>query len=607
MEELSWTTLAERSIRKTSGELESIQKFSYSKQFQMWIHLTILTTLTIVMATSQTVQLYDLTRNPGLLTLQTGNTLIKTGRHRIYHVIDLTKYKPLLDNIELAINGLKIFTDFTDMTSILSTKFEEVKNSYKKLLPTVRQIRQKRGAFNVIGSTIKAITGNLDENDLIQINNDIRDLKYENINLIRQNNIQVKLNRNLENRINKIIETVNDEQKIIKQQLIAARQTILINKLINQNFTAIRQAFKISYHIDLLQKHLDSIFEVIQLAKIHIISKNFLESDELKFILDRLEEQHIEILNTDQVYEYLDIRALFKGPILYLIIGVPQISPNAFNSLLLEPLPIEGQIIKLPWNRAAVYGNSTYFLKENCQLVGEKTLCEEENLQDVSDDECFSKIVRGLPGKCTFTDYHNSSNIKQLTENYVIVKNATVTLSTDCLHSDRKLSGTILIFFVNCIITIDQRKFTNTTFSAHIIPTLIPLDGVKIEQTKFESETNLKGLEKLHIKNREQLQIIQKQHSLQTVTSLGLSSTCIILGICFVVYNYYKKGTSPNETNLTFNIDKQTPTKPKGTDRIEIESGRSNLEGEAVNDKTTRLPTPLITCKRGAGHRGMQA
>lgn len=239
------TTMAERSIKTTFGVPESTTKFLHS-QFQMWIHLTTLTCLIITTTLSQTIQLYDLTRNPGLLTIQSGNTLIKTGRHRIYHAIDLNKYKPLLDNIELAVDGLKIFTDFDDLTSMLRTKLEDVKTSYRKLNP-LKHSRRRRGAFNLLGSAIKAITGNLDENDLHQINNDIEELRGSNQDLVRQNNIQVKLNRHLENRINKIIDTLNREQSIIKRQIIIARQSFINNKLINQNFTTIRQAFKISY------------------------------------------------------------------------------------------------------------------------------------------------------------------------------------------------------------------------------------------------------------------------------------------------------------------------------------------------------------------------
>lgn len=211
----------------------------------MWIQLFNLTLLTLVMTSSKNIQIYDLTRNPGLLTLQTGNTFIKTGRHRIYHAIDLDNYQPLLNNIETAINGLTIFTDFTDVSTILKKKLQDAKYSYRKLLPIKRQ---KRAAFNLLGSAIKAITGNLDENDLIQINKDINDLRLGNQELVRQNNIQVTVNKHLEKRINKIIDSINDQQKIIRTQIIAARQSLITNKLINQNFTAIRQAFKISHH-----------------------------------------------------------------------------------------------------------------------------------------------------------------------------------------------------------------------------------------------------------------------------------------------------------------------------------------------------------------------
>lgn len=290
----------------------------------MWIQ-PLMTFLTIVTTSTQTIQIYHLTRNPGLLTLQTGNTLIKTRRHRIYHTIDLNNYGPLLDNINTAIKGLNIFTDYRDVTVLLPNKYSKVLSSYNKLLPAKRF---KRGAFNFLGSGVKLITGNLDENDLIQINKDIDQLKRGNQDMIRQNNIQVKINKHLEKRINQIIETINNEQNTVRKQIIVARQALLNNKLVNQNFTFIRQTFKVSYHLDQVQSHLDNIFEIIQQAKFNIISKNFLETDKLKFIIDRLEEQKVSILNTDQAYDFLDINAFFKYSTLYFIIGVPQISTN---------------------------------------------------------------------------------------------------------------------------------------------------------------------------------------------------------------------------------------------------------------------------------------
>lgn len=560
----------------------------------MWIHLLTSTILTLTTTTSQTIQIHDMTRNPGLLTLQTGNTQIKTGRHRIYHAIDLDKYEPLLDTIETAINGLNIFPDLTDLTTMMRTKFKNTKELYRRILP-FKQIRQKRGALNFLGSAIKVVTGNLDESDLIQINNDINNLRLDNQELIRQNNIQVTYNKHLEQRINTIIDSVNEQQKIIKQQIIAARQSLINNRQINQNFTVIRQVFKISYHIDLITDHLNAVFEVIQLAKINVISKNFLETEEIKFILDRLEEENIPILNPDQAYDYLDIRAFFKGHTLYFIIGIPQISRRPFNHLLLEPLPINGQMIKLPWHHAAISENFTYFLKDSCQSIGENTLCDEDKLQDVSKDECFSKILRGLPGRCTFINYSNITNIKRLTDNYVVIKNSSVTLVTDCLPNGRNLSGTFVIFFSNCTIAIDGKSFNTVTFLTKPLQA-IPLDGVKIEQSNLEAELNLHVLEKMHIQNREQLQIYRNRFNLQTYTSLGLSSTCIVLGSCIIVFTWYRRRSSPGKTNLTINMQRTNNHPEDNQSHLEIVSGRSNLEGKAVNNgcfhfATTSTPT----------------
>lgn len=77
--------------------------------------------------------------------------------------------------------------------------------------------------------------------------------------------------------------------------------------------------------MELLKNHLDTIFETIQLARINLISKKFLEKDELRFIKDRLLEQNISLINTDQAYQFLGIRALYKNSKIYFIILIPQI------------------------------------------------------------------------------------------------------------------------------------------------------------------------------------------------------------------------------------------------------------------------------------------
>lgn len=236
-----------------------------------------ISTLLILYITSTVhadIQIHDLQQNPGLLTLQNGISLIKTGHYKIYHEIDLEKYSPLLDRIHNIIEGLKIFPDFKDMTDLLRDRFTTVIKQFRNLYP---KKREKRGLFNFLGSGIKLITGNLDENDLIQINRDINELRRTSNKLNRENNVQVEMNRELQDRINKIIKIVNEQPSLITKQIINARQDLMNNKRINPNFTALRQTFKVSHHLEILKAHFDSIFETIQLPRLNVISKNFLE------------------------------------------------------------------------------------------------------------------------------------------------------------------------------------------------------------------------------------------------------------------------------------------------------------------------------------------
>lgn len=487
-----------------------------------------------ISTTHANIQIHDLTKNPGLLTIQNGNCMVKTGHHKIYHVIDLDKYEPILDKIGTIINGLKIFPSYKDMTDLLHDRYLTVMNQFKNLYP---KRRERRGLFNFIGSGIKLITGNLDENDLIQINRDIDDLRFAKNRLIRENNVQVEINKQLENRINNIIKVVNQQQDIITKQIISARQDLINGRNINQNFTALRQTFKISHHLELMKSHFDNIFETIQLARINVISKNFLETQEMKFITDRLEEQNITLLSTDQAYEFLSIKALYNSSKIYFIILVPQIEQQIFNNLLLEPLPIGDREIKLPGTMAITNPDATYFIKQQCQVVEQNILCDLKDLINVSKDQCFSKLLNGLSAKCVFTEANNITDIKRLTDNHVVIKNAkSANLTTDCLLSNRILSGTILIYFSNCSIKINNQNFSSFEYHSNSPSLIVPLDGLDIKEIGFEPHVSMERLHKLNIENRQKLQYLEADNYNQTYALAGLSSASIFIGSILLTY-----------------------------------------------------------------------
>lgn len=493
--------------------------------------ITTLLTLFIASLAFADIQIHDLSRNPGLLMMQNGNSLVKTGHHKIYHEIDLDNYGPLLDRIHNIINGLKIFPNFKDMTDLLQDRYSTVVNQFRNLYP---RKREKRGLFNFIGTGIKLITGNLDDSDLIQINKDINELRRTTNRIIRENNVQVELNKQLQERINKIIKVVNEQQEVITKQIILSRQEFLNKQSLNQNFTALRQAFKVSHHLEIMKTHFDTIFETIQLARLNIISKNFLEPQELKFVIDRLEEQNITLLNVDQAYEFLGIRALYDKSKIYFIILVPQIEPKTFNNLLLEPLPVGNKHIKLPTLTAITNDDATFFVKGPCQIVEQGTLCDSKDLINVSKDNCFSKLLNGLSAHCVFTELADESKIKRLTDNHVILKNVTAeNFTTDCQLSNRILTGTILIYFRNCSIKISNKTFSSLEYSSKAPPLVVPLNGLEIQETKFEPVISLERLHKLNVQNRKQIETLEVDNVSRTY---AISSVGIFIGVVVLAY-----------------------------------------------------------------------
>lgn len=159
------------------------------------------------------------------------------------------------------------------------------------------------------------------------------------------------------------------------------------------------------------------------------------------------------------------------------------------------------------------------------------------------------------------------------------------------MHNSRNLSGTFVIFFSNCTISLDGKSFNTITFPTKTLQTIIPLDGVKIDQNGFESTISLHEIREMHIQNREQLQIDRNRNYIQTSTSLGLSSSCIIIGFCIAVYTWCKKKALPNETNSSINTQRPTIVNSEATGLNKIVSGLSNLEGEAVNSGSLHFPT----------------
>lgn len=536
--------------------------------------------LCVASTQTHTIYIQDLSTNPGLLTITSGRCFIIKGQDRLYHEIDLDQYQKLLNNVDTIIQGLRHFDAFHDLTVLLSNKYNSILKLFNNLLP---HSRNKRGAFNLLGSSIKLITGNLDDNDLLQINHEISNLKVKSNSLIEQNNLQIRINKKIENQVNKLTKTFNDQQTLITRELIKIKQGLNNRTGIN-NISFLIQTFKTTYQLDQIEKELESIFETTHLANLNVISRNILDRSELYLIREKLERFNVSFQNLDQTYELLGIRSVFKDQKLYFIIFIPQLESTNFNRILMEPIPVDRRIITLPFATALVGNNKTFLVKEECHSIGPNTMCSMDKLLDISKDRCFSKLLRGLPGNCSFTKYNrDNGNIKRLTENYIVIKNVPqVKMTNTCNLSNRTLKGTLLIYFANCSVTLDNVTYSNTVYYTKPQQTIIPLDGVKIDQHILEPNITMEMLQELHLHNRKQISSLELKNITHTYTSVGFAILSIISVIATTVLIYI------NIPKRAIGSSSQLYPTPRNINARKeytfTNSGRIGLEGGVVTE-----------------------
>ena len=572
---------------------------------------TITTIVTIIISTlsptnTQSIQILNLSNNPGLLTIKDGYSFLKTGNHKLFHIIDLEKYETVFRKLTLNIKGIKQFGNFTQLVELIEMKYSNTLTLYSDIQP---KFRNKRGLLDFIGTGIKFITGNPDSTDLQEISQSLDNLRKNNKLLIKENNKQAKINFQLQNKINALVFQLEKQQTQITKNIINSRSETDINR----SHTILKEIFKINFNLDMLYHHFENLFDAIQMAKLKIISKDILGHDEIEFAIQILKKHNVIPNSVEQVYQFLELSAYYNNTELIFVVYIPLLDDTKFNTIILEPIPVGNRTLILPASTAMQSGNRTYFITSDCTRVENYAICEQQNLLDVSKDSCYSKLLLGSSGNCSFTERLNLNEVKLLNSNHIIIKSDSKSeVRSDCGIIERNLKGTYLIEFHNCSVFVNGSRFQNTETWKAEKSIILPLDGLQIFENHFEPTTNI---HQLNIANRQQIENIAKENKLRTYTSISMSTCSIILIIILCLLWIVKRPVSikiqnnkPISGTIAKSILNEQPTAEDSTiekttkTSATIESRRFELRGGAVNTQHSNQPIETLS----AGNRSIE-
>lgn len=476
----------------------------------------------------QNIQIHDITNNAGALILKRGEGKIVAGYDRLLHVIDFTQFEISISILENVINQMQNSTN--ELSQIIKMKLREIKFIFSTLQPNSN--RNKR-SIDILGSTIKFITGNLDAEDLKTINNHLDEIRKTGNTFVKQNNRQIKINSKFENRLNIINKDIRDNRNILNA--IMKEDNYLISE---------QQKIAIAFQLDAFLEHLKSIEYAILLSKVNIISKFVLTPREIGTIMQEIKDQGLEIQHLDDARNFLTTTTLFKGSSIIICVNIPRLQPTTYEKVIIEPLPIFNRSVKIQYNRVFINDKQTLAITSECRENNKVTICERKQLLEISDNPCEVPLLKGHHGQCPLSEKPPSAETRMIAPGtlLIITVHQDVSINGTCGITPRTLTGIHFVTFHNCSLYIKNELFENYELKFEH-PSVLPIQLTNIKTLHVERHVNLSELHELNLKNRQHLETVDFTYQL----GFGSFGTVIILMVGLLTIGtimYWRKAKS---------------------------------------------------------------
>lgn len=427
--------------------------------------------------------------------------------------------------------------------------------------------RTKRGLFNFVGTAIKYLTGNPDENDA--------EVYEKNFDILFKN--QDKIVKQIDKYTsfaNQITERYQQNLNIISSNIEAT------NKEFNKISSVLELNMQVQYQIHISENFLsllNDINEIISLAKGNIVSTKLSNPAELKEIINHLQiiykPEELLPFSSFHLFEILEVSqieiALVKNTIVY-ILFIPILKENPFNLEHVYPIPNEkNQVLIPPTPYVLINGLSNVWTSERCLKYEDLYLCK-----NTENYEC--NLIN--PGNCTYAQVNNIYELYIPLENSAILTDfkEVQTIVEQCKTPKYfQLQFSNIIYSENkCKIIINNEIFSNKVLNFSVNPIVVsPVNHLVTKEVNVLNKhlENINDL-KSEVKQLKGISLESIQHNIHISVTAVMFLIIIVLIICItyknklarIVKDRTHKSTSSkeNEDILRIHSSAETRTSP---------------------------------------------
>lgn len=435
-----------------------------------------------------------------IVTIEDGNGKIQIGTYRILHVINLTEYATIIEELRTEFDK-----NIPSSHPLHPFIMEEINNTIINIHNIIPNSRGKR-SLNFIGSAWKWVAGNPDHDDLVAINN-----KFEEV--IENNNQQLIINKDILQRINNITKVSNSIIKILKGS--SEMQTVLI--------------LQYKFKIDIIKEEIENINKAIHLTKANIINTLILSKQEAGKINEIFAEENMPFDSLEESLNFAEVKIAFKENILIYIVKVPKTGTDICNSFIIKPLSKNNTILKIKFEKILKCNEKYYGMETDCKSINDIKICKQDEIIDLEKEHCIRNLLENKPYDCIVTNTEHIKNIEEISNGLILLNGFKGNIFIK--NYEKKINGTYLIKIVNDTVRINDLSFTAVeTLSLRPLPALIKHSDSRSE---FEEILSLKFMKELNIKNIKKIDSLNLLTKSSMFAHFGLLASIMILILIF--------------------------------------------------------------------------
>lgn len=408
-----------------------------------------------------------------------GEVRILDHYHSFLFFINTTK---LEDNYLTLIRNLKILETTTNIKDNITNKIKDQLKfnlkDIKGIIDKLHRRRIKRGLINILGSAIKFITGNPDNDDLLTINENLEKLQNSQKAYIEKINRITSFANHVSNRFAKETQVINSNlDNTVRYLQEVKNQTDYRNLLqteIYQTQNLLRTLLVIERTVTLSLSGMSNL-ELISMQEFKEIQEYLNKTYGEKQLLPSTNEQTFELL----IASKLIIIGTNHG--ITFLLKIPIIKPFPMTYFRIYPVPNEQGIVVAPPKKYTIRNNnSELWTNEDCLTTVAVTIC----LQEPSHETCS---LKNNETTCTYVQAQNNYKFAIVLKNQQILaitsENAEIIEDCSGLFYRRDIKGAFLLSS-SCRIIFDHLTFASSqpVFQIQVPNTtsLLPLPNQEI-------------------------------------------------------------------------------------------------------------------------------